>query len=137
MQMQSSNRRRSLLVALTAALIVTVAAVYIATAAGGRREQPTLTTVDCLRVERGPMLTFEGGLLNAAGTVVGRYSFLPAVPGKHGPRIGVEGIRVREVGEQIRVEPGTEAWFWPFRGDNAVEIFFYPQNSTVARRCAA
>ena len=81
------------------------------------------------------MLTFESGLLKASGTVVGRYSFLPAVAGKHGPRIGVEGIQVRQVGEQIAFAPGSEAWFWPVRSDNTVEIFFYPQNSTVARRC--
>ena len=82
-------------------------------------------------------MTFEQGLLKASGTVVGRYRFLPAVPGKHGPSIRVEGIRVREVGERIVFEPGTEAWFWPVRSDGTVEIFFYPQNSVSARRCTA
>ncbi len=81
------------------------------------------------------MLTFERGLLKASGTAVGRYSFLPAVAGKHGPRIGVEGIRVRQIANRIAFAPGTEAWFWPIRSDSTVEIFFYPQNSTVARRC--
>ncbi len=133
--MPSPNLNRGLLVTITGALIVALAAVYLASAAGSRHEQPTLISVDCLRVEGGPTLTFERGWLKASGTVVGRYSFLPAVAGKHGPRIGVEGIRVRQVGERIAFAPGTEAWFWPVRNDNTVEIFFYPQNSTVARRC--
>ena len=70
--------------------------------------------------------------------VVGTYRFLPAVGGKHGPLISVEGTRVRRVGETIVIEAGNEGWFWRYLGDDTVEIIFYgPEGHTLAHRCAA
>ena len=123
---------------LAGAFVVLCAAVYFASQTQlGSRPRPRIIEVDCLNVERGPTLRFDSGLIKSAGAVVGTYRLLPASPGKYGPSIEVAGIRVRQAGGNIVIEPGNEAWFWRFRNDDVVEIMFYPQNRTVAHRCAA
>jgi hypothetical protein len=127
---------RATTIGLAGALIIGAVAVYFASQVSqGGRPEPRLIEVDCLSVERGPTLRFESGLLTRSGTVVGTYRFLAASPGKSGPSIEVEGIRVRQVGDRIAIGPGTEAWFWRYLDDDTVEMHFYPQNRAVAHRC--
>jgi hypothetical protein len=102
-----------------------------------QQQEPRLIAVDCLNVENGPTLQFESGVLKASDRIVGTYEFRPAVPGKYGPSIHVEGIRVQEADGRVVVLPGNEGWFWPFQDENTVEIFYYPQNRAVAHRCTA
>ena len=130
---------RALRFGMAGALVVGIVAAYFASRAPlGLRPQPRLIEVDCLNVQRGPTLRFKNGTLMDANAVVGTYRFLPAVAGKHGPLISVEGTRVRRVGETIVFEPGNEGWFWHYLDDDTVEILFYgPRGQTVARRCAA
>jgi hypothetical protein len=126
-----------LTIALGAALILLIVGVYFVRQAPRRADQSKLVVVDCLQVERGPTLRFAGGVLQASGAPVGTYEFLPAVAGKHGPRIQVRGVAVHQTGERIVVTAGNQAWFWPFQNDDTVEIFYYPQNRTLAHRCTS
>jgi hypothetical protein len=123
---------------LGGALLISAVAVNIASQASmGKRPQPRIIEVDCVNVERGPTLRFDNGLLKANSAVVGTYTFEPAMPGKYGPRIRVEGTRLRQSGNTIVIEAGREQWFWPYVDENTVKIYFYPQNGALAHRCNA
>lgn len=132
---EGSYVRKGIAVAAAAAFLIGVATVYFASTAPRRPHQLKVIQVECLNVERGPKLQFAGGIIHASGAPVGKYKFLPAVPGKYGPRIEVRGIAVRQAHGRVIIEPGTQDWFWPFLNDDAVQIFYYRLNSVVARRC--
>ena len=128
---------RGVAVVVAGALIAAVAAVQFAPQAPAEADQPKLIEVDCLQVERGPVLRFEGGrLLGASGATVGTYRFQPAAAGKR-PRIEVQGVTVRRAGDKVLIEPGKHAWIWTFQSDDTVEIFFYPQDRALAHRCTS
>ena len=135
--MPTLNLDKGLLALVAGALLITIAALYLTFGSGGWKRQPSFDNITCLHVPGSPNLIFEGGLLKVSGRVVGRYTFLPGAPGKHGPRIMVENIQVREVEEGISFGPGTDALAWPVTNDSTVKILFSRHGSTVARPCTA
>lgn len=99
---------------------------------GAKGSPPELS---CLQVPNGPKLQFKSGRIRRESQFVGTYQLEPGVPGKYGPRVAVKGIDVREEQGLIRVSRGQEEWFWPILPSGEVELYFYPQNRVLARRC--
>lgn len=101
------------------------------------KRPPEAATVECLKVPNGPELRLRDGVVTADDEVVASYGVEEAVPGKRGPRLAVRSIRIRQQGEMIVVDRGDENWYWPILGSGAVKMFFYPQNSVIAKPCNA
>jgi hypothetical protein len=98
-------------------------------------ESGSTVNVKCLSVPRGPRLHFINGEIFRNGVRVASYQLEPAVPGKYGPRVLVNGVRITDSGDGLSISHGTEHWYWPIRPTGQVELFYYPQNMVVAIPC--
>jgi hypothetical protein len=99
------------------------------------RESRTVPAISCLAIPDGPKLNFADGEVLRSGARIASYRIEAAVPGKHGPRLAVSGIRVSKGRGGLSVTSGAEEWYWPIRPRGQVEVYYYPQSMVVADPC--